>query len=112
MADGEYATAVAAAAAAGAPNASAQIIYVNNSGVGFSGVDFQVNLGIKKDRTPGSPPKPEDTDLIVFMSPQHAKQLFLGFQQALQMYEELFGEINLTPSSEAMKKFPPMPMQV
>ncbi len=84
--------------------ATKAFMYINNSGVGFSGVDFQIGLGMKKDRNPGALPSPEDIDLFVFMSPQHAKGLIQAFNQALEAYEKIYGEINITPNEEAMQK--------
>ncbi len=80
------------------------VMYANSSGVGFSGVDFQIGFGIKKNRTPGSPASPDDVDLFVYISPQQAKGFIQACNQALQAYEEIYGEINITPDNEVIQK--------
>jgi hypothetical protein len=82
-----------------------QLLYVNMATVAFSTNDFEFGLGVKKDRVPNVPPSPDDIDIDVLMSPQHTKSFLLALTQAVKIYEEMYGEINVNQNPEVLKKY-------
>lgn len=81
-----------------------QNFYINTTQVSFSTNDFVIEAGNKKDRSSGSEVKPEDLDIQLFMSPQYFKAFTMAITQALRMYEEVYGDINIEGNKEALKK--------
>lgn len=68
-----------------------KIIYANNAELKCSTFDFQLNLIHEESSN-------DRIDSVkIYMSPQHAKSLMLLLQQAIEEYEDSFGEINLEP---------------
>ncbi len=78
--------------------------YINVTKVSFSPHDFVIEAGNKKDRSPGTEIKPEDTDLQLIMSPHYFKNFVMAASKALRMYEEIYGVLNLEGNEEVIKK--------
>lgn len=81
------------------------LYYVNSANISLGLNDLVMEMGIKKERTYGSAFTPEEVDLVVIMSPQHAKGLVQALNQAVQIYEELYGTINLQANPEVEAKY-------
>lgn len=86
-------------------NGNKPVYYVNVANIAFSVYDFILGVGMKKDRTPGTPPKDEDVDAIIIMSPQHAKALSNILLDTVKKYEDLYGTtISLEANPEVQAK--------
>lgn len=79
------------------------VYYVNIASAGSNAYDFQLLMGMKKSESPEM--LVEDIDVKLVMSPQHAKSLLEVLKQQVEIYEELYGVINLNADSEAAKKY-------
>lgn len=76
--------------------------YSDVMGVEMSVFGFRILFGVKKD--PKAPFNPEDVECIIAMSPQHLKSTLNVLKQNLEVYEKLFGEINLEPKQKALEE--------
>lgn len=80
-----------------------QIYYSNVAKVEATSVnDIKIGFGIKKN--PSAPVSNEDIDFWLLTSPQHLKSIVILLTEQLRLYENLFGEINLTPNQQAMEE--------
>lgn len=77
--------------------------YANIAGVQTCVYDMAFYFGTKKDREEKEDSNlDKDVDLVVLMSPQHAKALANILNEHIQNYEKTFGEIRLEPSQVAV----------
>jgi len=81
------------------------VIYVNVANIAMSTNDFEISVGLKKDRSPGTPVAPDDIDIVLLMSPQHAKSFAIAVGKAVQIYEEMYGNISIQADPEIQKKY-------
>ena len=77
---------------------------------GISLNDFRIAFGVIKDMN--NPNLEEDLDFIILTSPQHFKALTAIFNQNLEAYEKIFGEIKMEPNVEAISEFGVQEVQV
>lgn len=78
------------------------VFYVNIASASSSVYDFSLLLGNKKDDT--NQFTEDDVELKLIMSPQHAKAFVNVLKEQIQIYERLYGEINLKADPEFLKK--------
>ena len=77
--------------------------YCDAMAVSLSVFGARIGLGGKKDFSTQTITD-EDIDLFLAMSPQHLKAMVNLLKENLDAYERIFGEINLRPDAEALKK--------
>lgn len=75
------------------------LFYCNTARIESSMYDVILYLGNKKSRN-SLVPVPEDFDVSIIMSPQHAKAIYNALGENLKKYEEKFGEINIEPKKD------------
>ncbi len=79
-----------------------QIIYTNSIGVEISTFDMKLNLDYVTTDTSNDTEQRINLCEVV-MSPQHAKAFLETLQNAVNMYEEKIGKIDLKPIKEEGK---------
>lgn len=79
-----------------------QNFYVNSFGSRISNNDFLLFGAMTEQGKPLT--NGEEADILVFMSPQAMKQLYVQLQQSVSTYEKLYGAINFEPNVEALNE--------
>jgi Protein of unknown function (DUF3467) len=80
-------------------------VYVNHTGVAISSFDVRImlgQLGMSMDTQPVDGHQPEVTVNMlgsIIMSPSHAKLVCENLRANIELYEKMFGKINVPPQA-------------
>lgn len=73
-------------------------IYTNGINIGVQAFDFLLSMNVIH------PDGFQDVEYRVFMSPQHAKALLNTLAHNVQVYESIFGQINLEANQDKVRE--------